>query len=152
MSDSATREIETGEVIDAAEFTRRTHELVPVARQLGIVATELGADGSAVVRLPYAPEFVRPGGSISGPTLMALADIAMYAGVAGRLGWTPMAMTATQNTTFLKPPRPEGLIASAEPLRFGPRLAYFAVVIASDSVPETPVAHVTGSYALPQAR
>jgi uncharacterized protein (TIGR00369 family) len=145
-------EIETGERIDAAEFTRRMHALVPLSGTLGIVATALGADGGAEVRLPYDPAFVRPGGSISGPTLMALVDVAMFAGVAGKLGWTPMAMTANLNTTFLKPPKPEGLIAKAECLRFGRRLAFYAVTVASESDPATPVAHATGSYALPQVR
>ncbi len=139
-----------GETIDAAEFTRRLHDLVPLARQLGIRAQALNPDGSARVALPYAADNLRPGGSISGPALMALADVAMFAGVNGRLGWTPMALTATQNTTFLKPPKPEDLVADAQPLRFGRRLVFFAVSIACASDPETPVAHATGSYALPQ--
>ena len=145
-------EIVTGEAIEAAEFTRRMHALVPLSGQLGIVATWLGADGSAKARLPYDETFVRPGGSISGPAIMALADVAMFAGITGRLGWTPMAMTTNQNTTFLKPPKPEELIATATPLRFGRRLSFFTVDIANASAPDSPVGHATGSYALPQAR
>jgi len=145
-------DIVTGEFIDAAEFTRRVHALVPISGQLGIVATRLDADGAAEALLPYDAALIRPGGSISGPSMMALADIAMYAGVAGRLGWTPMALTATLNTTFLKPPRPENVIARATPLRFGRRLAFFTVDIASESEPDVSVAHVTGSYALPHSR
>ncbi len=143
---------ETGEMIDAAEFNRRMHELVPISRQFAIVATRLGRDGSAEATLPYATTFVRPGGSISGPMVMALADVVMFAGVTGKLGWTPMAMTANQNTTFLKPPLPEALIARADALRFGRRLAFFTVIIANESNPDVPVAHVSGSYALPQSR
>lgn len=140
------------EPIDAAEFTRRMHELVPLSGQLGIVAERLEPDGSAEVRLPYAPSFLRPGGSISGPTLMAMADVAMFAGVNGRLGWTPMALTANLNTTFLKPPEPETLTAIATPLRFGRRLAFFQVMIHSASDKAVAVAHATGSYALPSVR
>ena len=141
-----------GEIIDAAEFTRRMHALVPLSGQLGIVATALNADGTATARLPYLPDFVRPGGSVSGPAIMALADVAMFAGVNGRLGWTPMALTANLNTTFLKPPKPEDLVAEAAVLRFGRRLAVYAVTISSASELATPVAHITGSYALPKER
>lgn len=139
-----------GQAIDAAEFTRRLHDLVPLTGQLGIRALVLNSDGSARAALPYAPNTLRPGGSISGPALMALADVAMFAGVNGKLGWTPMALTATQNTTFLKPPKPEDLVADAQPLRFGRRLVFFAVSIACVSDPTAPVAHATGSYAPPQ--
>lgn len=140
---------EEAERIDAAEFTRRMHELVPISGQLGILAERLGEDGSAEARLPYEESFVRPGGSISGPALMALADVAMFAGINGKLGWTPMAMTATLNTTFLSPPKPETIVAIARPLRFGRRLAFYTVDIYNDSDREAPVGHVTGSYALP---
>lgn len=143
-------DLKLGERIDAAEFTRRMHALVPASRQLGIYAHVMREDGWAEARAPYMPEFVRPGGSISGPTVMALADVTMFAGVNAKLGWTPMAMTANQNTTFLKPPKPEGLIAIATPLRFGRRLAFFTVTVVNESAPDVPVAHASGSYALPQ--
>jgi len=141
---------QTPEPIDPATLTERMYELVPVAKLFGIEVVEMGEDGSAVARLPLNPDFVRPGGSVSGPALMALADIAMFAGVNGKLGWTPMALTATLNTTFLRPPKMEPAIATATPLRFGRRLVFFAVSIESESEPGRPVAHITGSYALPQ--
>ncbi len=142
----------TGAPIDAPEFNRRMHALVPLSGQLGIVATAMRPDGSATARLPYLPAFVRPGGSVSGPAIMALADVAIFAGVNARIGWTPMALTANLNTTFLKPPQPEDLIAEADVLRFGRRLAVYAVRIVSASAPMEVVAHATGSYALPGSR
>lgn len=142
----------TGERIDAAEFTRRIHELVPVSKLFGIEAVSISEDGSAEVHIAKSEGLERPGGSISGPALMALADVAMFGGVNGRLGWTPMAMTATLNTTFLRPPKPETLVAHARPLRFGRRLAFYEVAISTFSAPDEVVAHVTGSYALPDAR
>lgn len=152
MAPDATDSYELGAKIDAAEFTRRMHTLVPVSGDMGIVAERMDADGSATFRLEFQPTNLRPGGTISGPALMTMADVAMFAGVNGRLGWTPMALTANLNTTFLRPPKPEDLIAEATPLRFGRRLAFFAVTIFSASDPDRPVAHVTGSYALPEAR
>lgn len=138
-----------GEILDAAEFTRRMHQLVPLSGEIGVIATAMRDDGSARVILPFAPSFSRPGGSISGPALMALADVAMFAGINGKLGWTPMAMTANQNTTFLKPPKLEELVADATPLRFGRRLVVFTVTIFNKSAQDVIVAHVTGSYSLP---
>ena len=137
------------EVIDAAEFTRRMHQLVPLSGEIGVIATEMRTDGSARVILPFAPSFARPGGSISGPALMAMADVAMFAGINGKLGWTPMAMTSNQNTTFLEPPKLEGLVADATPLRFGRRLVVYTVSIFNESARDIIVAHVTGSYHLP---
>lgn len=139
-----------GTPVGPEEFTRLMHALVPISAQLGIIADYLGEDGSARLSLPYAESFIRPGGSISGPTLMAMADLAMFAGVSGKLGWTPMALTMNQSTTFLKPPKPEGLIAETTPLRFGRRMVFFAVSIFNESALDVPVAHITGSYALPQ--
>jgi uncharacterized protein (TIGR00369 family) len=147
MTDLA--DLPIGETISAAEFTRRMHHLVPLASEIGVIATEMGTDGSARVILPFTPSFARPGGSISGPALMAMADVAMFAGINGKLGWTPMAMTSNQNTTFLKPPKLEGLVAEATPLRFGRRLVVYTVAVFNESAPDVIVAHVTGSYALP---
>lgn len=150
--DAAMDSYEVGAKIGPAEFTRRMHTLVPVSGDMGIVAERMDTDGSAAVRLAFQPTMLRPGGTISGPALMTMADVAMFAGVNGRLGWTPMALTANLNTTFLRPPKPEDLVAEATPLRFGRRLAFFAVTIASVSDLDRPVAHVTGSYALPDTR
>ena len=92
MTDLA--DLPIGEMIDAAEFKRRMHQLVPLSGEIGVVATEMRTEGSARVILPFTPSFARPGGSISGPALMAMADVAMFAGINGKLGWTPMAMTS----------------------------------------------------------
>lgn len=143
---------EPGEKIDPAEFTRRMHQLVPVSGDMGIIADRMSANGSASVRLPFQSTMLRPGGTIAGPIMMTMADVVMFAAVIGRLGWTPMALTANLNTTFLRPPKPEDLIAEATPLRFGRRLAFFSVMISSASAPDIPVAHATGSYALPDMR
>jgi len=142
-------EYEIGKPLNAFEFTKRLHQLVPLSKQLGIMATALRNNGEAESRLPYAPDLVRPGGSISGPAVMALIDVAMFAGVNAYFGWTPMALTANINTTFLQPPDLEELIAKANPLRIGRRMAFFEVHVHSSSNQSSIVAHGTGSYALP---
>ena len=55
----------------------------------------------ARVRYPFKPSMIRPGGTISGPTMMGLADSAMYAVILGRLGALEMAVTQNLNINFL---------------------------------------------------
>lgn len=99
-------------------------------------------------RQRYAPAQLRPGGTLSGPTMMALADAAMYAAVMSRLGRLEMAVTQNININFLSRPEPADLIAEAEVLKLGRRTVVIDVKIFSEGKPE-PVAHATGTYSLP---
>ncbi|ERS12879.1 PaaI family thioesterase [Alloalcanivorax xenomutans] len=102
----------------------------------------------ARVRYPFKPSMIRPGGTISGPTMMGLADSAMYAVILGRLGALEMAVTQNLNINFLSKPAPVDMIADAEIIRLGRRSAVLEVRLYSvDS--DDMVAHVTGIYALP---
>jgi len=102
----------------------------------------------ARVRYPFQPSMIRPGGTISGPTMMGLADSAIYAGILGRLGALDMAVRQNLNSNFLGQPEPEDMIADAEIIRLGRRSAVLEVRLYSvDS--DDMVAHVTGIYALP---
>ena len=94
-------------------------------------------------------KLVRPGGTLSGPTIMALADAAMYAVILGRLGAVEMAVTSNLNINFLSKPRPEDLLAEASILKLGRRQVVCEVGVFSQSNEEDLVAHVTGTYALP---
>ena len=60
--------------------------------------------GGGRVRQGYQPQFVRPGGTISGPTMMALADFAMYVGVLASIGPVPLAGTINLSINFLRQP------------------------------------------------
>jgi uncharacterized protein (TIGR00369 family) len=130
-----------------ADFQRLIDEELALARWLGLRAESL-ADGKATVRLPFKPETVRPGGTIAGPAMMALADCAMYAAVLGLRKEAVMALTSNLTIHFLRAPKPGDLIAEAEVLRLGRRLAVIEVSVRSDGE-SSPVAHVTGTYALP---
>ena len=66
---------------------------VPMAEDIDLRIDRLEAD-LAVARVPFHGKLVRPGGTLSGPTIMSLADAAMYAVVLGRLGRVEMAVTA----------------------------------------------------------
>lgn len=118
----------------------------------GAAAYDLKIDrlkaGYAVVRMPYKPDFVRPGGTISGPTMMALADFAMYVVVMSLIGRVELAVTTNLNINFLRKPAPKDLVAEGRILKLGKRLAVMEVTIFSKGERE-PVAHVTGTYSIP---
>ena len=105
--------------------------------------------GGGRVRQAYQAQFIRPGGTISGPTMMALADFAMYVGVLASIGPRPLAVTINLNINFLRKPAARDLIAECRLLKLGKRLAVGEVTIRSDGTDE-PVAHVTSSYSIPK--
>ena len=91
---------------------------------------------------------LRPGGTISGPTMMALADFAMYVAVLAAIGPVPLAVTINLNINFLRKPLASDLTAEARLLKLGKRLATGEVVIRRAGE-EEPVAHVTSTYSIP---
>lgn len=100
------------------------------------------------VRQAFRAFSLRPGGTISGPTIMALADFAMYVAVLAAIGPVPSAVTINLNINFLRKPAPRDLVAEARLLKLGKRLATGEVTICSDGETE-PVAHVTSTYSIP---
>jgi len=101
------------------------------------------------VRQTYQAQFIRPGGTISGPTMMALADFAMYVGLLASIGPVPLAVTTNLNINFLRKPAARDLIAECRLLKLGKRLAVGEVTIRSEGMDE-PVAHVTSTYSIPR--
>lgn len=100
------------------------------------------------VRQAFRPMSIRPGGTISGPTMMALADFAMYVAVLATIGPVPLAVTINLNINFLRKAAPRDLVAEARLLKLGKRLAMGEITICSDGEAE-PVAHVTSTYSIP---
>lgn len=100
------------------------------------------------IRLPYKDEYLRPGGTMSGPTLMALADTAMYFLLLANVGLTIHAVTTSLHITFLRRPAPGDLIAEATLLKLGKKLAVGDVRIYSAGS-DDPVAQATASYSVP---
>lgn len=97
--------------------------------------------------LPYHAKHIRPGNTISGPTLMTLADAAMYAVVLALDERQIMAVTHDFQIHFLARPEPKDLTAVATLLKAGKRSVVMRVDLYSG---EKLVAHCTGSYALMQ--
>ncbi|MFY1017682.1 PaaI family thioesterase [Ectopseudomonas khazarica] len=121
---------------------------LPMAEDIDLRIERLDEAG-VLARVPFHAKLVRPGGTLSGPTIMALGDAAMYAVVLGRLGRVEMAVTSNLNINFLVKPQPVDLLAEASILRLSRRQAVCEVSLYSAGNEAELVAHVTGTYALP---
>jgi len=122
---------------------------VPMAEDIDLRIEEV-REGYARIRIPFQEKSIRPGGTVSGPTMMAAGDTAMYAAILGTLGEVSMAVTSNLNINFLQRPDPCDLIAEGTILKLGKRMAFCEVGVRSEGSDEL-VAHVTGSYSLPPA-
>ncbi len=104
--------------------------------------------GGGQVRKHFDPQSLRPGGTISGATMMTVADVAMYVAVLASIGWLPLAVTANLTINFLRRPLPRPLVAEARLLKLGKRLAVGEIGIRSDGE-DALVAHATSTYSIP---
>jgi uncharacterized protein (TIGR00369 family) len=134
--------------ISAARFMDLTRKTTPLAEVFDVAVQTLEA-GQARLRLPFRSDFMRAGGTVSGPAMMMLADYALYAVIMSVAENGEGAVTSNLNTTFLRRPKPAAVIAEARLIRCGKRLAYGEVTMFSEGDEQEPVAHATGTYALP---
>lgn len=104
--------------------------------------------GRARLRLLVEKRHLRPGGTVSGPSMMLLADAAVYAALLARDEDAGDAVTSNFNIAFLRRPGPEDIVADAELLLSGRRLAVADVRLWSQGASE-PVAQATVTYARP---
>lgn len=104
--------------------------------------------GGGRVRLPFQDHSLRPGGTISGPTIMMLADVAMYVALLASIGWRPLAVTTSLNINFLRKPPARALEAECRLLKLGRRLAVGDIALRSEGE-EDLVAHATSTYSIP---
>ena len=133
-------------LLSAAEVEAIIRDGLPEAEDIGVRITEVGA-GFAAIRIPYSPRMLRPGERVSGPTLFAAIDTAMYAAVLAHIGNQPMAVTSDMTLHFLRACAPRDIVARAELIQLGKRLAVLSVTVGADGDP--PAVDATGSYALP---
>lgn len=135
--------------LTAADINAVIWQGLPAAEGSGFRVEAVTATGVSCRQL-YSSSQLRPGGTLSGPTMMTLADAAMYAAVMSRLGRLEMAVTQNININFLARPAPADLVAEAEVLKLGRRTVVIDVKIFSEGKPDM-VAHATGTYSLPPA-
>lgn len=105
---------------------------------------------SATVRHRIGIQELRPGGTVAGPVLMAVADAALYVAIFGRLGIIPLAVTTSLTVNFLrKPASGQDIVGVCKLMKAGRSLAVGEVWLYSAGSDE-PVAHAVGTYALPR--
>ncbi len=122
---------------------------LPFARELGISCEALEPD-EAVARWPYSERWIRPVRFVSGPVMMALADVTLYFAIFTEGGITPLAVTNELKMNVLRPAVGGGdLLARARILKRGRRVVYGAVDVWEDGAPARLVAHAPSSYVLP---
>lgn len=107
----------------------------------------LGA-GTCTLRLFHHPRHLRPGGTMSGPAAMLVADLAVYVAVLSVIGRVPLAVTTSLHINFLAKPRPADLVGEARLLKVGRRLCVGETTIFGAGE-AAPVAHATATYSLP---
>jgi len=117
--------------------------------QLGDAFEVMAVDeGSATMRLHADEQHLRPGGTVSGPPLFALADVAAYAAILAHIGPVALAVTTNLNINFLRKPSPGTVEAVARLLKLGKRLAVLDISLTDGASGEL-VAHATATYSIP---
>lgn len=107
---------------------------------------------SATVRHAVGPDELRPGGTVSGPVMMTVADIALYVALFGEIGIVPLAVTTSLAFNFLrKPSANASIIGVCKIIKLGKLLAVGEVALYSEGSDDM-VAHAVGTYAIPRAR
>ena len=113
-----------------------------------LVVEEVGFR-TARVRMKANPRHIRPGGTVSGPSMFSLADFSVYVAVIATLGERGIdAVTSNLNINFLAKPEPADMTAEVRLIRLGRRLAVGEIELYSEGAPEM-VAHAIATYALP---
>jgi uncharacterized protein (TIGR00369 family) len=123
-------------------------EFPQIHREGRVFIVEAASHGAARMRMAYQERFLRPGGTISGPSMFTLADLAMYAAVLSAIGPRAQAVTINLSINFLRRPEPRDMIAEARLLKLGSRLAVGEIALHSEGVEEL-FAHATATYSIP---
>lgn len=135
--------------MSVAELKRFLHEEFPQAFGSGDIAIESADGHTCLLRQRYSDRMLRPGGTVSGPTLMALADCAMYVVLLSAIGPVGLAVTTNLTINFLRKGVPgHDVLAAARLMKLGKRLAVGEVNLLLGNSPD-PIAHVTATYSIP---
>jgi acyl-coenzyme A thioesterase PaaI-like protein len=104
----------------------------------------------ATIRHEIGIAELRPGGTVSGPVLMTVADVALYVAILGEIGIVPLTVTTSLTINFLrKPSADRAIIGVCKLLKLGKSLAVGEVSLYSEGSDEM-VAHVVGTYSIPR--
>ncbi len=109
---------------------------------------EAVTDNGVTLRLAVDETHGRPGGTISGPTIMAMADCAAWLAIMSRIGPVVLAVTTSLHIDFLRKPQLRDLLCEAEILKLGARLGIVHVRVHSEGTSEL-VASAQVTYSIP---
>ena len=124
----------------AKEFPQTRVQVLQAGDMAATVAHEVGADE------------LRPGGTVSGPVMMATADVALYVAILAEIGIVPLTVTTSLSFNFMrKPSADRRIIGACKLLKLGRTLAVGEVSLYSEGLPDM-VAHAVGTYAIPPSR
>jgi uncharacterized protein (TIGR00369 family) len=135
--------------MSVAELESFLHAEFPQAFRGGDISIESADGASGLLRQRCSEEMLRPGGTVSGPTLIALADFAMYVVLLSAIGPVGLAVATNLTTNFLRKGAPgQDVLAAARLLNLGKRLAVGEANLLSGTSPD-PIAHATSTYSIP---
>jgi acyl-coenzyme A thioesterase PaaI-like protein len=124
----------------AKEFPQTRVQVLEVGGQAATVAHEVGLAE------------LRPGGTVSGPVMMATADVALYVAILGEIGIVPLTVTTSLSFNFMrKPEAGRRIIGACKLLKLGRTLAVGEVSLYSEGLPDM-VCHAVGTYAIPATK
>ena len=130
--------------IATSDLQARMRALLPLADSWAVEVLQ-AEGGTARLRLPPRPDLLRPGGTVSGPALMGLADMAMWAALLGITDGEDRSLTSDLTIHFLRRLAPGPVVAEARLLKPRGRFLYGEVLIYAEGATE-PAAHVTSSW------
>src|ERR1700733_10207828 len=114
------------------------------------IVVEIG-NASATVKHPIGTDELRPGGTVSGPVLMTVADVALYVAILGEIGIVPLTVTTSLTINFLRKPSPDkDIVGICKLIKVGRSLAVGEVALYSEGM-KNMVDHAVGTYSIPKA-
>ena len=133
--------------LDKEELQGFLDEVFPQVK--GEFVVEHVEDMYSEIRIPISDKHLRPGGTVSGPTMFMLADVAVYATILAMIGKKALAVTTSCSLDFMrKPAAGKDLMAKCTLLKLGRVLAVGDVLIYSAGE-DKPVARSTMTYSIP---
>lgn len=134
-------------LIEAEEMATFLHEVFPQVH--GLFGIDRLDEDLLVMRLFASEQHLRPGGTVSGPAMFTLADVAAYVATMSRVGKQALAVTTHCSIDFMrKPVAGVDIVAHAKLLKLGKALSVTDVLLYSDGETQ-PVAHASLTYSIP---
>ncbi len=134
--------------LSAAELNSFLAEIFPQSAIGKTYIVEETSHGFARVRMIYGDHLLRPGGTISGPAMLALTDLSIYAAILASIGPVVLAVTTNLNINFLRKPAQRDMLGETRLLKLGKRLVVGEVALFSEGETDL-AAHATSTYSIP---